>query len=271
VIPNSPLLALLGQQPSLTGFREVAWSDALNDRRRMLAADNPDAMVRPGWQYLSRDSYVANAYLRPATLLNTLERMVGRDRWWTFMRRFHEQARFGHPTTEDFVALLGTECGAGAAEFFRLAIRADAKFDYGIDRVSPADGRGPVKSVIVRRHGSLTADVRVRFRFAGRSEPVWRLYPKDDLYPWREFRFVDRDSDDAWGRLLEVWIDPPVGSPGTDEPFELDAGSAGVYLIDENLLDNAWQASPDRGPARYRAIRRLLQTQTRLTFAGLIG
>ena len=45
---------------------------------------------------------MANSYHRPATLLRTLERKVGRVTWWSFLRAFHERYRFEQPTTRDF-------------------------------------------------------------------------------------------------------------------------------------------------------------------------
>ena len=72
-------------------------------------------------------------------MLRTLERMVGRDTWWAFLRRFHAQARFAHPTTADFTALLAETCGSGPAAFFENAITARADFDYGVDSVTPPD------------------------------------------------------------------------------------------------------------------------------------
>lgn len=272
VIPFSPLLDLLREQPTATFFREVRYSDVWNDRRRWLDADNPDHMVRPGWEYASRDSYVANSYHRPAMLLRTLERMVGRELWWSFLRRFHAQSRFGSPTTASFTELLGEVCGPKAAAFFDNAIRAEAFFDYGIDTVRPANGIGPRKEVVVRRFGALPADVRVRFQFEGREQPVYRSVGAEADYPWTRFVFDDEDSNEGpWGRLLEVWVDPPENTPGSGERFELGGQPAGVYLIDENLLNNAWRANRDRMPALYRAIRLLLQSQSQLSFAGLMG
>ena len=81
----------------------------------------------------------------------------------------------------------------------------------------------------------------------------------------------DGEEDEPWGRLLEVWVDPPEGTPATGEPFEMPAQPAGVYLLDENLLNNAWRAERQRKPALYRGLRLMLQTQSQLSFAGLIG
>lgn len=271
VVPDSPLLDVLRWQPTATFFREVQESSAWSDRNAWLRADTPDALVRRGWEYLDRASYVANSYHRPATLLHTMERMVGRDAWWTFLRRFHAQARFRHPTTQDFVRLCEESCGAPASDFFTRATAAEARLDYGVHSIHPADGGGDTKEVVIRRYGNLPANVVVRFRFAERSEPVYREVRAADLYPWTKFTFVEGKNGERYGRLLEVWVDPPIGTPGTGEAFEQAAAPAGVYLLDENLLNNAWRSEPDHAPALHRGIRLLLEAQSRLSFAGLIG
>ncbi len=268
VIPDSPLIALMASQAPATYFREATFVDAWNDRRRAFATDNPDAMVRHAWEYFGRDSYVANSYTRPATLLRTLENMVGRDQWWTFMRKFHAQARFGHPTTADFTKLLAEECGSATAAFFEAAIGPGAVLDYGIGSVHPKSGFGKRKTVVIRRYGTLSADVVVRFRFEGREDPIYLQVRGDDPYPWTRFEFEDSEEGGAYGRLLEVWVDPPdaIGKPreGVGRP-------SGVYLLDSNLLNNGWRAVRDRQPALYRGVRLLLQAQGQLSFSGLIG
>jgi hypothetical protein len=271
VVPASPALQLLYAQPLASGFKEAYFQDGWNDRARALSADNPDPLVKNGWQYVSGESYGVNSYTRPATILRTLERMVGRDRWWAFMRRFHAEARFDHTTTEEFAALLEAECGREAVTFFNSITGANAILDYGIHSVLPVDGKGLAKTVVVRRYGSVQAEIKVHFSFAGQVQPVVRSIPADDASPWFEFKFSVDAAGEPYGDLIEVWVDPPSGSPGTGEPFEELCDPAGVYLIDNNLVNNAWRAESDLRPVFYRSIRMLLQAQSRLTFAGIIG
>ena len=89
------------------------------------------------------------------------------------------------------------------------------------------------------------------------------LEPHEFTYRQR-FTFADGENGETYGRLLEVWIDPPAD---TSEP----TSPAGVYLLDENLLNNAWRAERNREPVLYRGIRMMLEAQSRLSFAGLIG
>lgn len=271
LIPRSPLLTLLFEQPSLSGFREVSAHPEWADRARFVALANPDAMTDAGWRMHTREGYHVNAYERPATLLRQLERMVGRERFWAFLRRFHADTRFAHPTGADFVAALARDCGEDAAAFFRRATEAGAVLDYAVHSVSPADGRGEDRVVTVRSDGTLRQDVRIRFRFEGRDTPLWRSIERDDPALWWSFRFGARDETGPLGRLLEVWIDPPTGTGGDGAAIEADDGLVGTHVLDAELGDNVWVAEPDRRPGLYVALRTLLQTQVRLLFAAFIG
>ncbi len=55
------------------------------------------------------------------------------------------------------------------------------------------------------------------------------------------------------------------------EVFEFSGDSVGVYLLDANLLNNRERRAGNSEPALYRALRLLLEIQSELTFAGLIG
>jgi hypothetical protein len=82
---------------------------------------------------------------------------------------------------------------------------------------------------------------------------------------WR-FQLRELGGADV-GKLIEAWIDPPELPEGQEER----ASPAGVHLLDENLLDNAWRRDRNPAPARHRAIRALLQVQCGLSFAGWMG
>jgi hypothetical protein len=265
-LPRSPLLAVLRTQPTAAYCREAAHQREGGDRAGMLGYDNPDPVVLPSFLFAGQTSYRVNSYQRPATVLRTLERFTGHEAWWRFLREFHEQSRFGHPTTADFVALLREHCGVDAAGLFERCTAPAAALDYGVESVTQSSSGA---EVVVRRFGGIAAEVRVRFTFAGR-EPVWRTLSAGDAGPLWRFRF-DRDQQGtALGDLLEVWVDPP-GSARDGSAVEAAEGPAGVYLLDGNLLNNAWRRVPDSRPALYRSLRALQQVQNQLSFASWIG
>jgi hypothetical protein len=64
-----------------------------------------------------------------------------------------------------------------------------------------------------------------------------------------------------------VWIDPP--ELGIDR--EDQAWPCGLQILDEDLTNNAWRRASHPGSALHRTLRAMLQAQSELTFAGLIG
>ena len=70
---------------------------------------------------------------------------------------------------------------------------------------------------------------------------------------------LDEDGD-----LLEVRVDHvPPGQAG------MSLGPAGVHLLDEDLLNNAWRKRVDRRPALVRGIRMLTFLQATFSFFGV--
>ncbi len=265
LMPSTPLLDLLRDQPSLTYFREVRHRDALRERARYLRVTNPDPMVGSAWQFRNRDSYISNSYSRPTTLLSTLERLVGKERWWAFLRLYFQQTQYQHPNSAQFVALLEKELGAGPKNLFLAAIAANARLDFGID-FGQMKLQAQRKEVVIRDYGNVPARVQVRFTFAGLEKPVTKVWSSKEGGS-HKFVFDDELDGEVYGALQEVWVDPPP----MDGSFEDDCYPAGVYLLDSNLLNNAWSQQRNQAPAAYRGLRRLLQVQSQLFYAGLIG
>ena len=184
--------------------------------------------------------------------------MVGKTPWWAFMREFHAGARFNHPTTASFEELLGQRFGPDVVGFFRKATAGGARFDFGIHELRDHEA-------VIRNYGNYTADVRVRIAFE-EGDPIYETIGADATGLVHRFSYPDRPP------IAEVWVDPPPeeGAEGV-EGFEFSGDSAGVYLLDANLLNNRERRERNSEPALYRALRLLLEVQSELTFAGLIG
>lgn len=265
-LPRTTLLDLLRAQPTLSYHREARLWPHLDDRATFLDRGSEYAIGLAAWEYPTRALYGVNAYQRPATLYWTLERMVGAERWWRFLREVQTRFRYRHVGDAEFGALLAESCGADAAAFFAAARRPGAVLDHGIAAVRPPHGFGPVKEVLVRRKGDLVAEVPIRFRFAKAGE-VWRRFAPAEAAPVQRFVFRDGADGVDYGRLLEVWIDPPLDPRGHEGP----PLPLGLHPLDADLTDNAWRTDRDRAPARHRGLRALLQAQAELSFAQWIG
>ncbi|MEZ5987557.1 MAG: M1 family metallopeptidase [Planctomycetota bacterium] len=279
LLPPIDELAIWSELPVLSYERTVPFAYLYADRQQFLSAPMEDPVDRFAWTYSSRTSYRVNSYQRPATVLATLERYVGRDTWVPLMRRYHERARFAHPTGEDFLDTLAEFAGPEARRIGRELLQTTKRVDYGVEvEVRPpfavrgldvgADAGNVDEEVVVtvRRKGQLFVPVIVRFSYwkDGTRHDEDRLWDARDQGPWRRWVVTEAEQREK-GRLLQVLVDPP--RPDL-EPF---VGPAGVWLVDENLLDNAWQRWPNQRQAKKRSARALLWSQCLSSFFGWMG
>jgi hypothetical protein len=114
-------------------------SDFQLDRAAAINIVTYDPVVTPSWMFYSDASYSLNVYMRAATTLNTLERLLGRETWARVMRTFHTRFRFRHPTTRDFAAVVDEISGMDMTWFFDEFFFNTLNFDYGIASLRSAE------------------------------------------------------------------------------------------------------------------------------------
>jgi len=100
------LAALLGAETSAIQQRYANLGDGSLQRFSYLEALDFDPVTRFAWKFRDSTSYGAVTYGKSATLLATLEGMIGRDTMEEAMRTYFQRYRFTHPTTEDFLRTL---------------------------------------------------------------------------------------------------------------------------------------------------------------------
>ena len=95
--------AILGRNTSLFNRPYSNASDYELQRFEYLFMPDYDPVVRWAFKFRNSDSYGGVTYGKSATLLATLENLIGRDTLDEAMRTYFQRYRFNHPTTEDFL------------------------------------------------------------------------------------------------------------------------------------------------------------------------
>ncbi len=95
--------SLYGRNTSFLNFPWANASDAELQRLQYMGAIDSDPVTRRAWQFRNSNSYGGVTYGKTATLLATLEGIVGKDTMDDAMRTWFMRFRFTHPTTEDFL------------------------------------------------------------------------------------------------------------------------------------------------------------------------
>lgn len=107
------------------------------ERRKASYLSGPrlDRLNKNAWSFYDDDSYWINAYSRPALMLKTLENILGNETMARIMRRYHQDFRYRHPTTEDFIRVVGEVSGVDMEDFLHQALEENTILDYAVDRI----------------------------------------------------------------------------------------------------------------------------------------
>ena len=209
-----------------------------------------DVMTRRSWDYLNAEAYGLNAYGKPELSLQTLEGLIGDEAMTRVMRTYARRHRFGHPSSEDFIATVHEVTGRDWRWYFDQTWFSAEECDYSVtvknararaprgyfDGASgpvlpspPADEEKPDEEkpedekddsrpydseVIVRRLGGVRLPVELRVDFSdGRSvRETW-----DGQYRWKRFRYHGP------ARVTAATVDPE-----------------GRIALDVNPANNGW-------------------------------
>ena len=240
--------SIFGRNTSFMNARNLYGSDIENERVFYLYRPDEDPIVRLGWKFASEASYGAIAYGKTATMLTTLEGVIGEDTLRQALRLYFQRYRFTHPTATDFLQTLEEVSGRTDLEpYFAQAVYGTEVLDYSVDSLTtgPADwweaanAEGPYHTdVMVRRRGTFLFPVKleVGFEDGSKEQVAW-----DGKDRWARF------SWDKPSRAVYAQIDPDRN-----------------VLLDVNSFNNSYTLRSDR-TARFKLTNYWVFAQQLLT------
>jgi hypothetical protein len=95
--------SILGRNTSVFDRSYASASDHDAERMEYITVPDYDPVTRWAFKFRNSTSYGGVTYGKTATLLTTLESIIGRDTMDEAMRTYFMRYRFTHPTTEDFL------------------------------------------------------------------------------------------------------------------------------------------------------------------------
>ena len=205
--------------PDARWTREIT-GDRLDVYRPVARAD---LQSTPTWQYWP-GSASAITYNKTALWLNTLERMLGWETTQKILQTHFARGAFGHPTPEQFFAIANEVSGTDLTWFFDAVHRSNAVFDYAVAQVvSTRTPTGTDNVVAIRRNGDgvFPIDVKVSFSDGSSVTEHW-----NGASTWTSFSYKRP------ARVTQVEVDP-----------------AHVLLLDVNMTNNSWTATPQTSGA----------------------
>ena len=229
---------ILGRNTSVIGWFGMNAGERDVQRFQFIGVDDLDPMARKGWQFASLNSYGGITYGKTASVLLTLEKVIGEETMQKAMHTYFMRYRFTHPTKEDFLKTIEEVYGHDLHWYFDKAVYGTQVFDYEVKSVDsvPADWyvekRKPEKkgetlyesTVMLHRKGDFVfpVDAEVVFDNGEKVREHW-----DGQDRWVKFHYLKK------AKVVSAEVDP-------DHQIHLD----------RNNFNNSRTDEPNRAPTR---------------------
>ncbi|MFZ0636467.1 MAG: M1 family metallopeptidase [Candidatus Acidiferrales bacterium] len=205
---------LYGADTSVMKFPYGTFGEAELQRSSYLAVPDTDPITRFAWQFADSNAYGAVTYGKTATVLLSLEKMIGEDTLRRALHTYFMRYRFTHPTGTDFEKTIEEVSGQDLHSYFDQAISGTAILDYEVldvdaDRLNwyekksqfSPDSPGQMyhNSVLIHRKGDFIFPVDVQVKFSN-GETVLEHWDGRDR--WIRYTY------DKMAKVVSAEIDP---------------------------------------------------------------
>ena len=197
---------------SVLDFLGAQLGDAGLQREQYLNRPDFDSLARPSYTDMSFGSYGAVSYGKTATMLLTLENIVGEKTLRNALHNYFMKYRFTHPTQEDFLRTVNETAQQDLGWYWQQAVYGTQMLDYEVFRAES----NPVKwydpkleekkgeteyetQIVLHRKGEFVFPVEAEIRFDnGESDRVrW-----DGRDRWVRYVYTKK------AQVVSVQIDP---------------------------------------------------------------
>src|SRR5262252_2434325 len=206
--------SILGKNTSMINLAGMTLGEREGQRLQYTGVADRDALAQNAYDFSSFNSYGGNTYGKTATLLLTLEGIIGEDTMAKAMQTYFMKYRFTHPGKEDFLKTIEEVSGKDLRWYFNQAVYASQVLDYEILHIdsSPANWYKEDKDkkdakndtlynsfVTVHRKSDFVMPVEVEVKFDN-GEKVREHW--DGLSRWTRFTYQKK------AKIVSAEIDP---------------------------------------------------------------
>ena len=124
--------ALYGKYTSEFNFPFAQMGEDDEQRFAYLEKPDTDPITRFAWRFYDSGAYGAITYGKTATVLLTLEKIIGEETLRQALHTYFMRYRFTHPTGEDFIKTVEEVSGKDLRWYFDQAISGTQMLDYKI-------------------------------------------------------------------------------------------------------------------------------------------
>jgi len=127
--------AILGRKTSGIDLAGITLGEREQQRLGYTGVADVDPMAQKAYDYYSFNSYGGITYGKTASVLLTLESIIGEDTMAKAMRTYFMKYRFTHPGKEDFLKTIEDVSGRDLRWYFNQAVYGSPVLDYRVMRV----------------------------------------------------------------------------------------------------------------------------------------
>jgi hypothetical protein len=127
--------SVLGKNTSVFNIAGVTAGERELQRTGYIGAADLDPLAQYAYNYYNYNSYGGITYGKTASVLLTLEGIIGEDTMQKAMHVYFMKYRFTHPTKDDFLKTIEEVSGKDLHEYFTKAIYGSPVLDYAVKKI----------------------------------------------------------------------------------------------------------------------------------------
>lgn len=204
--------SILGRDTSGIAFFGMTAGEREIQRLQYIYFADLDPMSRYAYKFANFNSYGGVTYGKTASVLLTLEKLIGEETLQKALHTYFMRYRFTHPTGEDFLKTIEEVSGKDLSWYFKQAVYGTPVFDYEVMKLTSVPANWYEKdvkekkgetvynsTVMIHRKGDFLFPVDVEVTFDN-HEKVREQWDGQDR--WIKFQYNKR------ARITSVEIDP---------------------------------------------------------------
>ena len=232
--------SVLGKNTSILNLAGATLGERENQRLGYISVADLDPIAQKAYDYYNSNAYGGITYGKTASVLLTLESIIGEDTMAKAMHVYFMKYRFTHPTKEDFLKTIEEVSGKDLRWYFNQAIYGTPVMDYKVLRIDSLplnwyekkksagkDDKDTVYRSYVwlqrREDFVMPIDVEIKFENGDKVREPW-----DGASRWTRLGPYDKKT-----KIASAEIDP-------DDKVQ----------IDRNDFNNSYTAEANGKPAR---------------------
>jgi aminopeptidase N len=233
--------SVLGKNTSIMNMAGATMSERETQRLTYIGVADIDPIAKNAYEYYNSNSYGGVTYGKTASVLLTLESIIGEETMAKAMHVYFMKYRFTHPTKEDFLKTIEEVSGKNLRWYFDQAVYGTPVMDYKVLRIDSL----PVNWYEEKKKGAGKDDKDTVYR-----SYVWLQRRDDFVMPVDvEIKFENGDKlrehwdgVNRWVRLGPYEKKTKIASAEIDPDHRIQ--------INRNDFDKSYTAEANGKPAR---------------------